>query len=336
MADPESTIEAIRAILAVGGRVSEEQLTEPAANYGQFCKELNQRLRRCDEYARRQLFSELLYLSQCTTNLEAAIQLAAAIDQNQWATLCAGRGLELPPKVQEDLWPAIAVALEKAQKIEPLIARYRLLVLAKSPALERLKLLRPIAAEATSSVWEEQVRRVEEIRLTEMNARGKAALKARDVAQIGSLLKEIEAPGWRASAHGNVLAFLRKARFQLRQENAAAEFRKLLPQLQSAFDAKDFARCETLYSQVQRLLETGFSVNQEAVHRVRNIQRWVDQQQRLRTSTKKIEAIQPILDDEHNRRGRKKRIGVILAGGTLLTVVTGILAAVYRKLHGSW
>jgi hypothetical protein len=200
MDDYQAIVDNIRSYLRAGSFVTHsEALSDLAARYASFCREANVRLRRCSEYLRRGCISEAVHLAACQPTLDRLVSCLQLPEIGEWNALCARLGLQQAASlVTEDL-DALQSAQAVEQKLDPLLARHRMLAIARAPVRERLQIVRLLQEhDADNTCWSEEARRLEEVRLTEIQAELGQTVKQSGDPKYDELVAELSGP-WQVS-----------------------------------------------------------------------------------------------------------------------------------------
>src|SRR5438105_3097482 len=99
MSDVEQDLEGIRAALSAKD-ATEGGLGDKAARYATACRDVNQRLRRCDDLLRKGLRGESLQQAQVAPPLLDEFALLDFPERDAWVSFAKEQGLTVPPPLQ--------------------------------------------------------------------------------------------------------------------------------------------------------------------------------------------------------------------------------------------
>ena len=255
MRDYQRAVEEIRFVMQSEVWELTDDLQEAARTYAAACREVNTRLRRCDEYLKQGLRSEAIQLAEAEPNLLESVALLDIPERADWDE--AAGLYELP--VCEPLRLDIAQELNEAyiveQPLQKWLARHRLLALARAPLAQRLLVLRKLAdLDPDSLFWEEDVREMEQARFRAMATEVREAAKHRDAAVLNSLAAEIEKGGWRQPIPQQLSENITKYSQRIDAAEARHGLEELIGELEAAFQALDLPEARALRDHWRTLL----------------------------------------------------------------------------------
>lgn len=287
MAEVEEIVEQVTGLLSlVEAPASAEDLPvlkatqgweEVAGEYARLCREANGRLRRCADYLRRGMRSEAVHLAMCQPHLlemAAMLQLSAP---SAWARLCARSGLPVPPQLLTSRIDELNAALAMEQKLEPLLARHRVLALAKAPTCDRLEVLRLLAAQDPQNpLWPNDIRTYELVRLREMRAESKTAFRNQDAKALDVLWNELMETPWLAEVPTDFRLGLQRAMESLTATSAMDHLELLLAELTTAFESNAVDWGQRVMDRWQQYVESRQIVLPEEMReRIRPVVTWL-------------------------------------------------------------
>jgi hypothetical protein len=334
MADYEEIPETIRTFLASERRSWNADLAEVAEAYAMLCKEANDRLRRCAEYLRRGFRSEAVQLSQCQPKLLPLVTALTLPDPAAWATACTANGAPPPPELLVDNLSQLESASSVERTLDPLLARHRLLSLAKAPLRSRIEVLVPLhEKDPGNPVWVENLRTLGAARLKEMRGEAKAAYVAKDPAPLEKLSAEMKAYAEYVEAPEDLRRGIERAIGGLRLEEAKNELRPLLAELREAHAAGDYERAAAPMERWRTVVE-GRQVALPAAlqEAIRPILSWISDEERRRSQEQKLKKMQPALAASEQVFRSSARRHRMLVGLILIGILIVLSAAVYLYL----
>src|SRR6516225_2446967 len=99
MINYQEVVDELRSFLDAKDQTYSDQLKATAAQYAEACQQVNQRLRRCEEFLNKGLRSEAIHLAQTDP---ALLDLVAILDfpgRASWEEAAALYGLATPPRL---------------------------------------------------------------------------------------------------------------------------------------------------------------------------------------------------------------------------------------------
>ncbi len=290
--DYQELVDDIRSFLAAGDYGVETRIADRSEEYAQACRGVNDRLRRCGDALRRGLRGDAMQLADAEPNL---LELVAMLDfqgLDSWKAICAqSPELTTPPDLLIETAVTLNEAYAIAQPLQNLMARHRLLALARAPLADRLKVMRRLAEmDPESSFWDDDVRTFERARITEMHAQLKSAEAARDASVVLELNKEAEDSAWRISVPRDFRNRLQQSAARFAAEQTLAALRGLLPKLNEAYGALAYDDCKPLLAKwFATVASTHFDVPADLQEQVDPIVAWVLEEDQRRQNQVEFE-----------------------------------------------
>jgi hypothetical protein len=168
--------------------------------YGTLCRELNDRLRRCQEFLRLNLWSAAIQLSEIEPNLPDRFSHLSFEDlRPELMDRCSRYEilLETPPTLLEDIYGELNDGYEHHLPLERLFAKNRLLALRRVPLKDRLKAARTLLSrDGRATFWEDDVIGFERARIDEIKEEASRANAEGDKGILEDLLEELRSPNW--------------------------------------------------------------------------------------------------------------------------------------------
>lgn len=270
MADFQRVVEYLRDVRLPPLAITDE-LRQYAAQYAELCRAANERLRRCCAFLAQGYRAEARHLAEENPNL---LDLVAALDYPEsvaWAEFCRSADLPVPESLQMERAAQLNEAYTQDEPLEHLFARLRLLNLARASVVERLSLMRMIAAQDASSFWDGDIRSFERVRLRELPNDFVAAVKAQDFTRIQEIYAELTQQPWREIPPQDLVQAVGEAFQRMQRQAVETELDNLLPAIHDAFAAKDHALCTSLLQQWKQTADmspqgVAVSLNEQISH----------------------------------------------------------------------
>ena len=333
MAAYQEIPEAILSYLATPGHPWSEDLTDVAASYGALCREANDRLRRCADYLGRGMRSEAVQLAECQPKLLPLAESLKLPDLPAWNAACVAQGLTPAPELLIDSLDQLQAAMEIEHRLQPMLARFRLLSLAKSPIRDRMEVLVPLhEKDPGNPVWVENLRTLGAVRLKQIRTEAQSAYRGKDLQALEGLTSELTSPAWQVDIPEDLKRGVDRAAGFLRLEQAKEELRPLVNELRQAHARDDYEQAAPLMARWQEIVQSRQlelpATLQEAI---RPVIAWIADEERRRNQQQKMDRMRPALQEteqlfrQANRRHRL-RVALVI---TLALVITGILVYAY-------
>jgi hypothetical protein len=254
MTDYQRLVDEIRAFLQATDQTMTDRLKELADKYGEVCREVNQRLRRCEEYLKKGLRGEAIHFAQAEPVLLDVVAVLDFPERVLFYETLVFNAIPEPPQplleIAQDLNRAYA---EEQPLAEDLLPRHRRLALLRAPVAERLQVLRKIAkVDASNPVWADDVRVFEAARLREIQAAMAGSARG-DPERVAAFARELSEPGWLTPPPAALADQVTKQAALQARERARSELVPVVAQLDRAMDMGDFVQAQTLRDRYQQL-----------------------------------------------------------------------------------
>jgi hypothetical protein len=339
MADYQEIPEAIRSFLAAKGHPWSEDLTEIATAYTGLCREANDRLRRCGEYLRRGLRSEAVHLGECQPKLLPLVAALKLPDPAAWVSACVANGLPAPPELLLDSIDQLESASEIELRLGPLLARHRLLSLAKSPVRDRIEVLGPLHEQDPGNpIWVENLRTLGTIRVKEIRTEAQGAYRTKDVRVLDRLNDELTANNWQVDVPDDLRKGVERALGSLKLEQAKDVLRPLLNELRTAHAELDLERATEVMQRWQEIIDTEKMALPTALQAaIRPLIAWVASETRRRNQEQKMQRMRPALQETERlfRSSNRRHTLLVWLIVVLALGAAGVLAYFYLPMLSS-
>jgi hypothetical protein len=218
-----------------------------AADYADVCRQVNTRLRRCEDFLKQGLRSEAIHAADADPNL---LDLVATVDfpaRSTWDGIV--RLLDLPraEPLLIDVAELLNAAYPLQHPLEKLLDRHRLLALHRVPLVDRLNVLRELAIlDDTSPVWNDDLRVFELARISEIETAAADADAQGDFGILERLAEELTDSNWREAPSVALVEHVRRLAEQVTRRTAPSDPAGLRDALNAASIASDSPRCRAL------------------------------------------------------------------------------------------
>lgn len=254
MPDAQRAIEEIRFVMQSEVWEMTDDLRAAASLYAEACRDVNGRLRRCDEFLKRGLRSEAIHLAEAEPKLLEVIGLLDFPERRDWDDALGLYGMTPPEPLRLDIARELNEAYVIEQPLQKLMSKLRLLALARAPLNQRLAVMRKLASlDQGSPFWEDDIREFEQARWREIDAAARSAARAVDTVTLQSLAKEVNETDWRDGVPKQLTTTVRQLAAQVDRHVADRDLGPLADQLDAAFSALDLAAARQLRPRWQNL-----------------------------------------------------------------------------------
>jgi len=211
--DPQKLMDDIRDWLGSADQTVTEKVEDMVVAYGNLCRAVNDRLRRCQENLRLNLWSAAIQLSEIEPNLPDRFALLSFEELPELLDRCSMyEQLETPPTLLTDIYGELNDGYERHVPLERLFARYRLLTLKRVPLKDRLKMARSLASkDSQAHFWEDDVIGLERARIDEIKEEARRANSTGDESALSDLKAELQDPDWFELPKTSVIGGVSKA-----------------------------------------------------------------------------------------------------------------------------
>jgi hypothetical protein len=282
MPEYQRVVDEIRAFVQSGDWTFNESLRGLSAEYVEACKEVNGRLRRCEEFLQKGLRSEALHFAQAEPVL---LDQAAVLDfpeREQWEQVSVSYALPAPPRLQLDTAEALNRAYAEEQPLEHLLKRHRRLALSRAPMGERLAVLHEIArVDAGNPVWEEDINQFETARLRQIRTEADAAQARADSEALYALYEEVRTTRWLVPPSEQAVRYLAELSAKGERDRQRKALARLLEELTRAHAAYDLVKGRVARDRWNEMTEkVGLSVEDPLQNRAQPALKWLAKEDR--------------------------------------------------------
>jgi hypothetical protein len=211
VADVQRIVDEVRFRLQSPEGEPTEELQRLAAEYAELCHDVNVRLRRCGEFLKRGLRAEAIHLAEAEPSLLETFATVDFPERSEWDQLLVNLRLPRSEPLLSDVAGELNEAYSQHAPLERLLRTHRLLALRRAPISQRLSVMRKLAeADPALPFWDEDLRRFERERLSEIVDEARAARECGDSDALHALVTELTGPEWRHKPSESVVQGARK------------------------------------------------------------------------------------------------------------------------------
>jgi hypothetical protein len=292
MLNYQQVIEEIRSFLQATDQTLTDRLRELAAEYAQACLEVNQRLRRCEDFLQRGLRSEAVHLAQADPDLLDQVAILDFPEKPQWEEVLLTYSIPSPPRLLLLTAEALNEAYSLVQPLEQLLRKHRLLALARAPLMARLGVMRQIAKlDAGNPVWAEDIGEFEKVRIRQLESAIAHAQEHGDTRTLDKLFTEIRTTEWVTAPPLHLIERVENMAKQRQRSQFRDALRTLENEVHDAVAACDVERVRRLRERWNEEAVRGNLTMKDPVwERVTPAFDWLEEQDRRQAEERKYKA----------------------------------------------
>lgn len=254
MSDPRSIVNQICSRLEHGRCEESTELTNLHGEYVAACREVNERLVRCEERMAAGRRSEAIHLADADPPV---LEVVAALDFDQradWADVALMYDLEAAELIRVDIAEQLEDEYLVNDSLDELMVEHRLLALKRAPLGRRLKVLRKINEEDPQPHWDEDIRVWETRRLSEIEDEARTAYQSGNASLLKSLKQEMSSQTWIVPASASVAKKVHQAAKITGSAAARDKLEAMVERIAEAHAAEDAPRARELQTQWNSLV----------------------------------------------------------------------------------
>jgi len=256
MADHHQLVDQIRAFVQSSDQTLTPRLEELAKEYADACVSINTRLSRCQRLLQQGLRSEAIQSAESEPKLLDVIAALDFPERPEWDEIASLYGLPAAPPMSIEAAGFLNEAYALEDPLRELLRTHRRLALLRAPLVDRIAVLRKLAAQdSTNPIWSDDQRTFEKVRFRQIQAEATDAARRHDVAWVGRLLAELDHSLWVEPPPPSLVQGLRKADSQLRGRQTRASLAEVEGELSDAFASKDSFRAREIRRRWQSLID---------------------------------------------------------------------------------
>jgi hypothetical protein len=256
MTDYHRIVDDIRSFLHSSDQTYSDTLKGLAAEYAGACKEVNQRLRRCEEYLQKGLRSEAIHFAQGEPVLLDAVAALDFPERAEWEEVALTYGLPPPPKLRLETAEALNKAYSEEQPVEQFLRQHRRLALKRAPLVQRLAVMHQLAdADPTNPIWTEDLPVFEQARFKQISRDLQAALSTNDLDAIFGLWEEIQGGRWFVQPPADLVNAFTTELPRRRHVRARQTCERVARELKAAYSVRNEAGARKLQHEWLQLLQ---------------------------------------------------------------------------------
>ena len=314
MLDYQRIIDNVRNSLYANGSEAQDAVRSAAAAYSLACQEVNERLRKCGELLKAGLRSEALQQAEMEPNLLDVVATLDFPEREVWTQYAAQFDVVAPPPLPLDISADLNEAYALEQPMVAILAKHRLLALARSPLRQRIKTLREIAAtDSNNLIWLEDLQLYEQERFKQIQREAGDVLAADDLDTARALADELNDTSWSESPPDALFDRVSNSLQKLITSHARRELEQIDVDMNDAFSAFEIDTMRDLRDRWFALLpQSGFDGQSPICQRIAPALEWLVQHESKQTNERKhaaaIAALEEALEDEATTEPRLERL----------------------------
>jgi hypothetical protein len=297
MIDYKELVDNLRSFLAVTERSRSEELESWANDYLQWCKQTNDRLRRCKQYLQKGLRGEAIHLAEEDPELLDVIATLDFPELPEWRQVCVQHSLPEPPPLLIDIARSINETYAEAEPLTNLLARHRLMGLARAPLAEHLMVLRRLAErDPATAYWEEDVKVFEKARLNEIRVQIRGLVQRNDFETLANIRAEIEGTQWRVPVPRELQQMVSASDQAARTGAGEKMLQQLIPEFRAAYKARNLAQAKEVAGRWDQTIQTtGMTLTGALEEQVRPIMAWLEGEEQKNRQSAEFEGACAVL-----------------------------------------
>lgn len=182
MAESRETIQALNAWL---DHPRGAPPVDAATDFAVLCRSANQRLQRCKRYLDKQLVGEAIADAESPPDLLEMVGMLSVPRREEWDSACSESGLDVAQPLLTDIAVELNSAYSSLEPIKALLRQQRKLVLqAGATAKQRLAVMRDLARQSRSTVWDPLVAEYQRLTANDWVRRAEAASRNDDLESL--------------------------------------------------------------------------------------------------------------------------------------------------------
>lgn len=315
MSAAQQLIDEIRSQLEVEDQSLTEELRRLATEYAALCREVNRRLRHCDELLRQGLRSEAVHLAEQTPKLLDLVNLAEFPEREKFVELVSLYGLPRPESTLSSVAEALNEAYWQQEPLERLLEVHRLLAVGRAPLRDRLEVLRKLReSDPDNAIWEEDVRAMEQARLRQVAGEAHQAAEQEDTERLAALIAELSAETWLAKVPSAAVRGVKQRLMQVSQHKSRRQLDRLKLELDRAFAEMNAAQARALRQQWQDHQSiVKLPEDDPLIQHVAPVFAWLEEEDQRESQERAwrlaISAVESALDEPHSTLENLERLG---------------------------
>jgi hypothetical protein len=293
----------------------EENMVEAYSNLCSLCKD---RCNRCNEFLRYDLLPTVAQYENVEPNLSdrfACLDRLTSLERDELTKRTEKYALKSVPGLLHDIYRELQDALADFEPLERWFAKYRQMVLKKSPLQSRLKVARKLMDSHGASFWKDDVVKLEQARIAEIRRDGRQAAKEGDVETLSRIEKELKSAEWieiPSRKMVNTVAEWAKEAGSVRERRDLERIRQQLPGMTESIFA-DWNYWEPSFREME-VSELDADSNWQGL--CRKLDEWWDAADRVQLNNQDplysrvepvIEAHKSLADDVEEYKGNEKK-----------------------------
>ena len=309
-ADYQRLIDAIETILCSDTDPEPDVIETVHGKLLEAVKNVNGRLRQCEQLLEKGLRAEGIQQCQTEPNLLDLFTTLDFPELETWNDYAEQFGLNAAPELMVDVAGELNDAFAAQQPLAELMYAHRVHALARSPLPVRIDIMRRLVRlDAENPVWEEDLRAFEKARLKQVRMELQAAVQQNSVNAAAQLQKEVTESKWSVKLPKSLVKQALEAHSKLCRQHAHAQMEKLEPGLNEAHAAADAPRARGLRTQWERHAAVAcLSLQDPLLELVAPALQWLNEVDRREQAQAEYDAAVAALEDAIARRATKNEL----------------------------
>jgi hypothetical protein len=267
------------------------ELREAAEVYADACRQVNERLARCEQLLRQGLRAEAIRQAEIDPDL---LEIVGELDfdgRDQWEERLTLNDVQAPPAINLKALELLNRAYADEAPLAELLKHYRLQALGRAPLRERMETVRLLAkAEPANVAWTEDVAIFEAARMDEMRAELRQVRQNNDWPGVRALSAEVLPGKWKTFLPLELASDVESEYKRLARLDAQQKFKTHRNLFQQAAAEFNLDRCRQIRSLIERISrERQIERDDVLLEPLRSLLEWLTEQERLAKETRQFE-----------------------------------------------
>jgi hypothetical protein len=286
-----NTIATIRSCVGSMDLTLSDPLREAGEVYAEACRQVNERLARCEQLLRQGLRAEAIRQAEIDPDLLESVAELDFEGRDQWDERLTLNDVPCPPAINHKAIELLNRAYAEEAPLAELLKHHRLQALGRAPLRDRIETVRLLAkAEPTNAAWNEDVAIFEAARMDEMRAELRQVRQNNNWPAVQVLNTEIVPGKWQTFLPLELVSDIESEYKRLSRLDAQQKFKTHRELFQQAAAEFNLDRCRQIRSLIERISrERDIQTGDVLLEPLRSLLDWLTEQERLAKETRDFE-----------------------------------------------
>ena len=286
-----NTIATIRSCIGSMDLTLTNEMREAAEVFAEACRQVNERLARCDQLLRQGLRAEAIRQAEMDPDLMDAVAELEFEGRDQWEERLTLNDLPCPPAINHKVLEQLNRAYAEEAPLAELLKRHRLQALGRVPLRERVETVRLLAkAEPNNAAWSQDVADFESARMDEMRAELIQLRTTNNWPAAQAIGAELVASKWQSFLPLELVGNVENEYKRIARLDAQQKFKTHRDLFQQAASEFNLDRCRQIRSLIERISrERQIEPDDVLLEPLRSLLEWLSEQERLAKETRQFD-----------------------------------------------